>query len=389
MSSYPTIRLKNKKARAVRNRHPWVFSGAIADTGNAQAGDVVAVQDHAGKRLGYGHYDPQSPFRVRMFAFGSQERDINTDYWHARLNTALAFRKQYYDPASDTAYRIVNAEGDNCPGIIIDRFEHTAVMQLRTPAAREMQGLLHDWLVMQDGIQHVYDKTVVDDAEAGWLTAAPSRISFLENGLRMVVDPDEGQKTGAYLDQRDSHRLIRRYAKGKRILDGFCYIGGFSLNALHAGAESVLSVDGSAEALNGVTTNVLTNFPQLGQKHQVQRADLFEFLRDMDRNAYNLIVLDPPAFTKHISTVKKAARGYKDLNMKAIQKIEAGGILFTFSCSQHVSRELFQKIVFGAAADAGRRVRVLSHLTQPPDHAFSIYHPEGEYLKGLVLQILD
>jgi 23S rRNA (cytosine1962-C5)-methyltransferase len=291
----------------------------------------------------------------------------------------------------------VNAEGDGLPGVVIDAYGNTAVMQLRTPGTRALAHALADRLTQQLGFHHVFDKTVPnsEDEEAegsnpngtnGWLTKPAGEIQFLENGLKFYSAPDQGQKTGYYLDQRENRLKLKQLAKEREVLDAFTYAGGFGIYALAGGAKRVVSVDASENAVALCRRNVEANFPA-DARHQAALADCFDYLRQMPEGEFDCIVLDPPAFTKHISTVKKAARGYKDINLHALRKVRSGGLVFTFSCSQHISKDLFRKIVFGAAADARRSVRILDQLGQPLDHPVSIFHPEGEYLKGLILHV--
>jgi 23S rRNA (cytosine1962-C5)-methyltransferase len=273
------------------------------------------------------------------------------------------------------------------PGVIIDVYGDAASVQLRTKGTAQLSAVIARYLQEELAIAHIYLRTESkEDAEGEWILGDEAERTFMENGISFYVDIATGQKTGFFLDQRDNRALLRDMAKDKKVLNTFSYSGAFSVFALAGGAASVDSVDSSASATELASQNVKLNFPDT-DKHNAIKADAFNFLKEMPESKYDLIVLDPPAFTKHISTVQKAARGYKEINLKAMQKIAKGGLLFTFSCSQHISADLFRKIVFGAAADAGREVRIVAQLSQAADHPVSIYHPEGEYLKGLVLHI--
>jgi 23S rRNA (cytosine1962-C5)-methyltransferase len=354
---------------------------------------VVQVVSAENQPLGLAHYNAHSQIVARLFHFGADTPATDAAYWAAKVQAAYKYRQAVLPLAGDqlTGYRLVNAEGDHLPGVIIDRYGDTAVLQLRTPGTALLADSLRDALLQLPGIKYVYDKsTPTDDDEAnptgGWLTAPAHQVMFTEHGLRFEVRLEAGQKTGYYLDQRENRHLVGHYAKGRRVLDAFTYAGGFGTHALAGGAAQVVSVDASEGAIENCKANVGLNFTD--PPHTAIVADCFEYLRKLTPSTFDLIVLDPPAFTKHISTVKRAARGYKDINLLAFKNIAPGGLLFTFSCSQHISADLFRKIVFSAAADAGRPVRLLHQLGQPTDHPVDLYHPEGEYLKGLVVHVL-
>lgn len=383
--SYPALVLKAGKERAVRNRHPWVFSGAVATEAQAEAGAVVQVVSAGGEVLAYGHYAPESPIRVRLFAFaGGPEPVFDEGFWRARWAAALALRARHLDLTRTDGYRLLSAEGDGCPGLVVDRYADLAVAQLRGPGALALATWLVAWLAEQ-GVRHVLAKAETE-AETRWLLGGVDRVVFRENDLRFEVNPVQGQKTGFFLDQRDARSLVGRLARGAEVHNVFAYSGGFGVYALAGGAERVVSVDSSAEACRLADTNAALN--GFGpEQHTSLAADAFEYLRTLPAQGTDLIVLDPPAFTKHVGTVERASRGYKDLNLKAFAALKPGGILATFSCSQPISRDLLRKIVFGAAADARRPVRLLYQTGHPPDHPIDLYHPEGEYLKGLVLQV--
>ncbi|MCB9236168.1 MAG: class I SAM-dependent rRNA methyltransferase [Bacteroidia bacterium] len=385
MNSFPQLILKSGRQRSVINQHPWVFSGAVKDRPKAGPGSVVEVRDNAGELLGYGHYAPESQIICRMFAFGNQVRAIDEAFWLERLRHALVYRRATLDFAQISGYRLINAEGDNLPGIIIDVFGKVASIQVRTMGAAPLMPVLKSFLQKEAGITHLYFSYGKGQEQAeGWDGEAPKACFFEEYGLKFNADIAGGQKTGFFLDQRENRHLVREYAPGKSVLDMFCYSGGFSVNSLAGKAARVVSVDVSAGALDLVRQNAALNgFADSG--HEGVKADAFNYLKEMPEGEFDLIILDPPAFTKSIKTVPQAARGYKEINLKAFQKIRPGGLLFTFSCSQHMTTDLFRKVVFGAAADSGRSVRIITQLTQAPDHPINIYHPEGEYLKGLLL----
>jgi 23S rRNA (cytosine1962-C5)-methyltransferase len=386
--NYPRLVLKSGRDRSARNRHPWIFSGAIKER-PAKVGDgaIVAVTDNEGEVLGLGHYAPQSTLICRLFSFGKDEPAVNAAYWEAKLAQALAYRRAMLDLSGTTGYRLVHAEGDSLPGVVIDIYGDAASVQLRTVGTAHLSDAIQGFLQRALSVQHMYLRTETkEEGEGRWVLGQEQERMFQENGLSFYVDIATGQKTGFFLDQRDNRALLKSMARGRRVLNAFSYSGAFSVYAIAGGAAAVDSVDISAAAADLATRNMTLNFGEQ-PSHRAIKADVFKFLQEMEAGAYDLIVLDPPAFTKHISTVQKAARGYKEINLKAMQKIAPGGLLFTYSCSQHISTDLFRKIVFGAAADAGREVRIVHQMSQAPDHPISIYHPEGEYLKGLCLHV--
>ncbi len=387
---YPAIVLKSGRDRSLRNRHPWVFSGGVKVRPRAGSGEIVAVRDNKGTLLGHGHYAPDASLICRMFHFGEDEPDFAADFWQQKLAAALAYRRRILDLEANTGYRLVHAEGDGLPGVILDVYGNAAAVQLRTKGALTLSPAIQAFLTDQLQIEHLFlqtNKRGSEELAGHWIKGGLPEVEIQENGIRFLIDIAGGQKTGFFLDQRDNRAMLRDHAKGRRVLNAFSYTGGFSLFALSGEAQAVHSVDISGSAIEQANRNVHTNFgPEA--PHEGIREDCFKYLKEMEKGAYDLIVLDPPAFTKHISTVKKAARGYKEINLRALQKIEGGGLLYTFSCSQHISKDLFRKIVFGAAADAGREVRIVAQLEQAPDHPVSIFHPEGEYLKGLVLHVV-
>ncbi len=389
--SLPILTIQKGRERSLHNRHPWIYSGAVGRMPEAREGQVVDVRDHSGRRLGYGFFSPESQITCRVFHYTDQNLDVLApEYWHAKLASAWRLRQQLVADQGTDAFRLVNAEGDFFPGLIADVYGKTAVLQLLIRGTEELAPAIADGLRAL-GIEHIFLKTKsvsqrIEKVELeGWLgEPGQALVEFVEDGCRFVADIEGGQKTGFFLDQRDSRMLAARMARGKKVLNTFSYSGGFSVHALRAGAELVHSVDSSAQAIELCERNVALN-PN-ADRHQSFCQDVFQFMGQM-REDYDLIILDPPAFAKTAKAVAQASRGYKDLNMRAFRKIKPGGIVFTFSCSQKIDRDLFRKIVFSAAADAGRDVRILHQTTQPPDHPINIYHPENEYLKGLVLQV--
>ncbi len=327
-----------------------------------------------------------------MFDWQNQPSDFEkADYWEGKIKQALALRKAILPPNTD-AYRLLHAEGDFLPGIIADVYAKVVVLQILVRGIEKRKALIIE-AFRRNGFENIYLKTKANsqnieelEGTSGWLLGAgEGKVVTKENDLLFNVDFAEGQKTGFFIDQRDNRQLLKTLSKGKKVLNTFCYTGGFSVYALSGGATEVHSVDISAEAVRLAEENVQLNFPQAA--HKGFAIDCFDYLKDMPEDDYDIIVLDPPAFAKNARAVDNAARGYKQINMRAFKKIKPGGILFTFSCSQNISKDLFQKIIFGAAADVGRNVRIIHQLHQPPDHPVSIFHPEGEYLKGLVLWV--
>lgn len=390
---YKTIKLRNGKDQSLKRFHPWIFSGAIArmDDGIAE-GDIVRVVDSKEEFLATGHYQIGS-IAVRVLSFTDIE--INDSFWFSRLDKALQARRacNIIRPDNNT-YRLVHGEGDRLPGLIIDIYDNAAIIQAhsvgmhmqRKDIARQLRTLYGDKLTC---IYYKSETTLPYKAdlseESGFLYGKASDVVATENGLKFYIDWLKGQKTGFFIDQRDNRSLIEKYSQGKKVLNMFCYTGGFSVYALRGGASMVHSVDSSERAIEMTNRNIALNFPNAAN-HEAYATDAFSYLRDMD-NSYDLIVLDPPAFAKHKDALRNALKGYTRLNAKAMQKIKPGGILFTFSCSQAVNKDQFRLAVFTAAAQSHRFVRVLHQLHQPTDHPINIYHPEGEYLKGLVLYI--
>jgi len=355
----------------------------VKEMNHAEDGDIIAIHSFDNQLLGYGHYSNHSQIVCRIFEFVENPTEIDKNYWLNKFQKAVEYRKQVIDYKECTGYRLINAAGDGLPGMIVDIYANVAVVQLRTAGSQRIQNELISFLKNTIGVSSIYIQEE-ENNKGFWIGETKEMVEFQEYSLRFIAPLATGQKTGFFLDQRENRQLLKHYAKSRKVLNTFAYSGAFGLYAQAGNASEVVSVDSSEPALEVCRRHISMNFPNLSN-HTVLKADCFDYLRDMPKNYYDLIVLDPPAFTKHISTVQKAARGYKDINLQALSKIAKGGILFTFSCSQHIDKVLFRQIIFAAAADSGRNVRVLHQLSQPADHPFSIYHPEGEYLKGLVL----
>lgn len=392
--SNPIITLKRGKEESLNRFHPWVFSGAIASVPHdIEEGDIVDVVTHDGRHVGVGHYQVGS-IMVRILDFGS--RSIDQEFFATRLTEALNLRKALrLDRDDNNAYRLVHGEGDFLPGLVTDIYGNTAVVQAHSPGMHYARNEIAQALVKLEGIniKNVYYKSETTlpykaqlDPQNDYLIGGFETNIATENGLKFHVDWLKGQKTGFFVDQRDNRSLLERFAHGRNVLNMFCYTGGFSFYAMRGGAKLVHSVDSSAKAITLTDANVELNFPG-DARHKSFAEDAFKFLESMKKGTYDLIVLDPPAFAKHRSALKNALRGYQRLNAKAFEKISSGGILFTFSCSQAVSKDQFRLAVFSAAAQSQRKVRILHQLTQPADHPINIYHPEGEYLKGLILYV--
>ena len=390
---YPQIILKKGKEESLKRFHPWVFSGAIqAIEEGIEEGDTVCLVNRNGDFIAVGHYQEGS-IAVRVLTF--EDREIDDDFWHSRISSALKMRQSIgiADSPSNNTYRLVHGEGDNLPGLIIDVYGDTAVMQAHSIGMHKVRKEIAKALVdvMESRISNVYYRSettlpFMDTTDMnGFIYGGSDNNVALENGLKFRVDWLKGQKTGFFVDQRENRSLLEKYAAGKRVLNMFCYTGGFSFYAMRGGAQLVHSVDSSAKAIDLTRENVSLNFPG-DQRHEAFCEDAFKYLEKAGDN-YNLIILDPPAFAKHRGALHNALKGYTRLNQKAFEKIERGGILFTFSCSQVVTKDHFRNAVFTAAALAKRNVRILHQLHQPADHPINIYHPEGEYLKGLVLYV--
>ena len=393
-NNYRKIQLKRGKEDSLKRFHPWIFSGAVAcmDKG-IEEGEVVRVFTNSGDFIAVGHYQIGS-IAVRVLSF--RDIDIDRDFWRSRLSSALNLRKDLglVDNPANTTYRLVHGEGDNLPGLVIDCYNETAVVQAHSVGMHLSRNVIGEVLmeVMTPRIKNVYYKSETTlpykadlSQENGFLYGGTDDNIAMENGLQFHVDWLKGQKTGFFVDQRDNRSLLEKYSKGKKVLNMFCYTGGFSVYAMRGGAELVHSVDSSAKAIELTDRNIALNFPG-DERHTSFCEDAFKFL-DSNENKYDLIVLDPPAFAKHRMALHNALKGYTRLNAKAFRSIKEGGLLLTFSCSQVVTKDNFRNAVFTAAAQAGRKVRILHQLHQPADHPINIYHPEGEYLKGLLLYV--
>lgn len=390
MTNY-SVFLKPKKEESLLRFHPWVFSGAIQRIeGDPEEGALVKVYGANGSFLAIGHYQIGS-IAVRILSF----KPINIDsyFWEERIRIAYELRRslKLTGVENNNTYRLIHGEGDSLPGLIVDIYANTAVIQAHSVgmhyARKQVADAIHAIITEIDNIYYKSDATLPFkanlDNEDGYLYGGETIETALEYGLKFNVDWVKGQKTGFFIDQRENRSLLEFYSTGRSVLNMFCYTGGFSFYAMRGGAKLVHSVDSSAKAISQTKQNIALNFPG-DMRHEAYAEDAFKYLEKMGEN-YDLIILDPPAFAKHKNVLRNALQGYRKLNAIAFEKIKPGGILFTFSCSQVVSKENFRLAVFSAAAQSGRNVRILHQLTQPADHPVNIYHPEGEYLKGLVL----
>lgn len=392
--SYCKVFLKPKKEESLLRFHPWVFSGAISKIeGQPEEGDLVEVYGSNGRFLAVGHYQIGS-IAVRVLSF--RQREIDASFWEERIRIAFDIRRSLglVDTPTNNTFRLIHGEGDSLPGLVVDMYAHTAVMQAHSVGMHHARHEIAKALkaVIGDLLENIYYKSETTlpykadiDSENGYLLGGDVEDIALENGLKFCVDWQKGQKTGFFVDQRENRLLLEKYSRGRSVLNMFCYTGGFSFYAMRGETKVVHSVDSSAKAISLTNRNVELNFPG-DERHQAFAEDAFKYLERMGSN-YDLIILDPPAFAKHKNVLRNALQGYRKLNAIAFEKIKPGGIIFTFSCSQVVSKENFRLAVFSAAAQSGRNVRILHQLTQPADHPVNIYHPEGEYLKGLVLYV--
>ena len=393
---YPVIRLYKGKEEAVRRFHPWIFSGAIEQGPEGlQAGDTVTVTDYAGHILGTGFCESDS-IAVKMLCF--ENRKIDEWFFLDKLKSALEVRRAMglLDNPHTNCFRLVHSEGDGLAGLIIDVYHHTAVVQAQTEGmALHLKEIVRALKLLPDlGLQAIYNKSAEamqrmgkeDAVDDGYLFGQALDETVLENDSRFHVDWEHGQKTGFFLDQRDNRELVRQLAKGRRVLNAFGYTGGFSVTALKGGAQHVVTIDASRKAMEAAETNLeLNGFSK--ETNPCLTADMKDYINKVEEGAFDLIILDPPAFAKRHHDRHRALQGYRYLNAEAIRKIAPGGLLFTFSCSQAVDKATFQGIVTAAAIEAGRHVRILYQLSQPADHPINIFHPEGAYLKGLVLLV--
>ena len=391
---YSKVILKAGKDQSLYRYHPWIFSGAIQEMDkDIKEGDIVELYNNAGEFMAVGHYQIGS-IAVRVLSF--KKTEINREFWMSQIRSAWQLRIAVgvANNPENNVFRLIHGEGDGLPGLVIDYYAGIAVVQFHSVgmylAREEITEALKETL--KDNLTAIYDKSETTlpykadiNPENGYLWGECKDFTALENGLKFKVDWLEGQKTGFFIDQRENRKLLEKYSKGRSVLNMFCYTGGFSFYAMRGGANLVHSVDASARAIEITKENVELNFPE-DNRHEAYVEDAFKFL-DKSKDKYDLIVLDPPAFAKHKKVLNNAIKGYKRLNRKGFEVIKPGGIMFTFSCSQVISKETFRQTVFTAAANTGRKIRVLHQLEQPADHPVNIYHPEGEYLKGLVLYV--
>jgi len=397
------IVLKPKREKSALNRHPWIFSGAVAKLPDAKEGDIIKVMSSEQKFLGYGFFAIKSQITVRLFEFNQVDENIllNKDYWINKITSAFTFRKEIFDFNQTNAFRLIHAEGDFFPGVICDVYGNIAVIQVLIQGTEKIIEYILEG-IHNCGIDFIYNKSKTSSKmienitlEHGWISKKedagqyPSTsIVIKENGLLFNVDIEHGQKTGFFIDQRVNRDILGQFSKGKVVLNTFCYSGGFSVYAGCNDAKQVDSVDISKDAIEQCIHNLTLNQSQSKSVILNNIAeDVFEYLKNMPSDLYDIIVLDPPAFAKNASSVPQASRGYKQINLQAFRKIKKGGYVFTFSCSQNITTDLFRKIVFSAAADAYKNVRIIQQLHQPFDHPINIYHPEGEYLKGFLLKV--
>ncbi len=393
---YKNLYLKKGKDESLRRFHPWVFSGAVGRMeGDTDEGDCVRVLDYEGSFIAVGHWQVGS-IAVRVLSF--QDETIDLSFWTRRLKEALDMRLALgiAGVKGNTVYRLVHGEGDNLPGLIVDMYGSTAVVQAHSVGMHCQRMEIAEALreVMGSALENIYYKSETTlpfkadvDREEGFLFGGTADDVAEESSLRFHIDWLRGQKTGFFIDQRDNRRLLEQYAKGRRVLNMFAYTGGFSAYALRGGAALVHSVDSSARAIDTLCANVRLNISEADSRHEAFVCDAFKYLDTVQEGPYDLVILDPPAFAKHRDSVRQALRGYTKLNARAMERMPRGSVLFTFSCSQAISKEQFRMAVFTAATLSRRSVRILHQLTQAADHPVNIYHPEGEYLKGLVLYI--
>lgn len=386
------IELKSGREKPVINKHPWIFSGGVKTFPKAKSGEIVAVVDNKGTVLAHGFYSPNSQIVCRMFDFGSNNFNFGSEkYWFQKFENAYHLRQQCIHFNTTNCYRLIHAEGDFLPGIIVDVYANVAVMQILTKGTEHLVDIFYN-CIKNLKIDYVYIRTKISSQEienitipSGWYKGETSTIvAVKEHGILFDIDIEKGQKTGFFIDQRENRLLLKQLSKGKTVLNTFCYTGGFSAYSLAGEAIKVHSVDISKDAM--ALCDVLIAKNANAQNHESTVADCFDFLRTHTQT-YDIVVLDPPAFAKNAKSVPNACRGYKDLNILGFKKVNPKGWMFTFSCSQNITKDLFQKVVFSAAADAGRNVRIVKFLGQSEDHPVNIFHPEGDYLKGLLLYV--
>lgn len=385
---YPKIYLKPGKDASIKRGHPWIFSGAIQQLPSIPDGNMVHIYNHQGQELGTGHFQNGS---IAVRVLSAEVQEINLDFYQDRLASALGRRRitrAYPLDAQNSAFRLVHAEGDDLPGLIIDIYHRVAVIQPHSAGMFADLSLIGAALesVLPHQLDTIYYRTPGQDGQTGFLKGSQTEIIIHENGLKFAIDIVAGQKTGFFLDQRDNRLLVGSYAKGKKVLNAFCYTGGFSMYALRGGAISVDSVDISKTAIEQLGINVNLNFkPETITAHHYAE-DVISFLQNTDQ-IYDLMVVDPPAYAKNLRKKHNAVQGYKRLNSLAMKKIAPHGCLFTFSCSQVIDTQLFLDTLVAAGIESGRKIKVLRKLGQPADHPVNLYHPEGSYLKGFLLLV--
>jgi len=391
-SSLEKLILHPKREKSILTKHHWIFSGAVK-TCNALNGDIVSIHASSGTLLGYGFYDNNNQIACRQFEWTSSELIIDKAYWTQKIKNAYSIRKDLIDSNTTTSYRLLHAEGDFLPGMVADVYNDIIVVQPKILGIEKLLPTFKE-IFNEIGFQYVYIKSKSASLfleqlslNNGWMgDKHPSDISTLEHGFTFPINIETGQKTGFFIDQRENRLNVKHRAEGKTVLNAFSYTGGFSLYALAGGATHVDSVDISSEAIH--MANELVKVNGFAKNHRgLTTADCFDFLNEMPSDHYDLIILDPPAFAKHKRAIKNASQGYKQINLKAMRKIKAGGLLYTFSCSKAIDKVLFQRIVFNAAIESRREVRIIQQLHQPEDHPINIFHPETEYLKGLLLYV--
>lgn len=386
MNLYPKLILKNGKEQALDRKHPWIFSGAIYNIDpKLGEGDVAEVWTSKGNYLATGHYTNGS-IMVRILSF--DKRQLDATFWKDRIQSAYGYRKRCNLAGNDATncFRLIHGEGDGLPGLVVDVYGSTVVVQPHSPgmskAAADIAKAIEEVL---PNVTNIYLKPAdTNNHEERFIKGELTEEVVYEHGNQFKVNWQTGQKTGFFLDQRDNRKLLGQYVNGKRVLNAFCYSGGFSVYAAKAGASMVHSVDSSSKAIGWTNDNAKLN--NVEQNHEAYCEDVMQFLKQVEE-PYEVMVLDPPAYAKHLSARHRAVQGYKRLNVMGLQKLAPGGILFTFSCSQVVDRELFYNTIVAAAIEAGRNIRVMHHLSQPADHPVNIFHPEGAYLKGLALYV--
>jgi 23S rRNA (cytosine1962-C5)-methyltransferase len=393
----PSVKLKKGRDKSFNRKHPWIFSGAIDSVKDVNSnGETVDIISGDGKFLGYGSYSSHSQISVRVLSFNPDEK-IDLDFFHMRMKDAAEFRKQIITDKTTNAFRLVNAESDSLPGLVVDKYGDYLVCQFLSAGAEFWKKEIVEILISLFNPTGIFERSDVEVREKEGLQqskgilygkAPEGLIEILENGIKFLVDIVLGHKTGFYLDQRDNRKLLQNFSSGSEILNCFSYTGGFSVYALKSGASKVINVDSSAEALSLAEKNFALNEIDSSTYENTQD-DVFKYLRKLrDTNKqFDVIILDPPKFAESVSQIDKAARGYKDINLLALKLLKKNGLLFTFSCSGHIVPDLFNKIIADAAADAGREVHILKYLTQSPDHSMLTSFPEGLYLKGLVCKV--